>query len=193
MKMSIRNTAFTAISLALLLSACKLEDPVPMTGEFVFEVEYENYAWVYQQNGIFINEHGEVWFYDVAGNSNGEYTGDIGNVGEMIPAATLEEKFSYGAVLLETLPAGELRDRINRIPAASIGAVSEPQSRMADAGRCQFRAYYYHEQRDEYELVLLHQSGDAFRVNNSSAARALTEWLYAMSGPVTGCIAPEFK
>jgi hypothetical protein len=174
MRLIRRLLALAPAALLATASACANDLlPVEQPDEFVFEVEYTNYAWGATWHGIAIDANGNVWAWDRGGE---------GHVGEPAkPSGTdLAEKYGPARHLLRHLNPTEVAAHAALIEAAEHGPILAPVGRCADAGILRFRAFEHDEAADAYTPVVLHQEGDVAQKNTAQAAAELTAWLRSM-------------
>jgi hypothetical protein len=164
-----------ALFAALLLSAPACNSvslPDERTaGEYVFQVEYANFAWFPSRSGIVVDTAGGVWEYDYGEDARPEEAQDS------YTGAELRARYAHGLHLLRRIDPAEVSTHAALIGAAADGSLTEPEGRCADAGVTTFTAFRYHSASDTYTPVLLYQQGDVARLNHSAAAAGLTTWL----------------
>jgi len=153
-------------------SATGLGD-IPDDQEFLFEVEYVNYAWGFVWKGFHVDRDGGVRTYQLG--TTWPHAGDA----SFSPEA-LTEKYDEQRERISTVALDELRERVASIPDAAAGPLADPVQRCADAGTVTFTAWTFDSGTKRYAPVLLRMNGDVARENHSSAANALYGWLAAL-------------
>lgn len=182
-------------SLGMMLVSCSVEPnrvldyrQAPLAnqnapiGEFVFDCYNENHAWGHRLAGFFIDHYGKVYRYSL-------------NLAKWKPKTVMHEKqFYYDATelqgkfanktLMTSIDTAIMQEKIALIENAASGTVSYLKERVADAGRNACIAYRFNIGNNRYQAVELGSYGvsQIKTVNNSSAARALLQWLLTI-GP----------
>ncbi len=148
------------------------------TQRYLFEVSYVNWAWGYQDNGIYIDRDGQVHSYDLSHRNpkfqrpeNGVYT-----------RAMLDDKYSGNCVHVGTVDGDTLARMTALTGPASQGQFTEPENTCYDAGGTAFNAFLFDPETGVYQTVLLRQCGDRSRRNTSAEAATLFDWLKQMRG-----------
>jgi hypothetical protein len=155
-------------------AATLVETPAPAPGEYVFEVDYANYAWAPTHTGLVVDASGDVWSFDY-----GERAGSDPQHG--ITGAEWAATYAHGRRLVRHLDPAEVAVRAAQITAAAAGPLGPEVGKCADAGVVRFHAFRYQAATDSYEPVLLHQAGDVARRNLAPQAGELTAWLRGLS------------
>lgn len=159
------------------LAGCTLsstdEGDTPIDQEFLFEVEYVNFAWGLTWKGFYVDHDGDVWTYELDAPwphaDASSYT-----------AQELLEKYEAGRVKVAHVDGDRLRRMFDLVDDAARGTLTDPVNRCADAGEVSFRAWSSDTATERYRPVLLRQEGDWARENTSAAARELYSWLKSL-------------
>jgi hypothetical protein len=166
-----RILTLTALAAAAACSnsATDLGD-IPDDQEFLFEVEYVNYAWTFIWKGFHVDRDGGVRSYQLG--TPWPHAGDASFSPE-----TLNEKYAEAPESVSTVALDELGRRVASIPAAAAGPLADPVQRCADAGTVTFTAWIFDSGTKRYQPVLLRMNGDVARENRATAANELYAWL----------------
>lgn len=150
-----------------------------------FEVMYENYAWGYALNGIYIDSDGLIYSY------SWEHGSDPWQRGDSLTEEDLFEKYSHNPEVIGHLDHDFLQAKIGQIEPAAAGPVSPPVYRCADFGIYYYLAYTFDSLAGIYTPVILYQAGDEARKNYSLEAFELFDWLAAYESGAPICGYPE--
>jgi len=161
---------------ALALASCAEPLTPPEPGEYLFEVEYVNFAWGFSYHGFVVGGDGRVYSYDLSDTRQPPPAGDEFTPGE------LQAKYAHRSALVGSVSAAEAQSRYARVADALAGALTPEQGACADAGTTRFTALVFDAATGKYRRVLLHQRGDVARTNTSPAARELFHWLADVTG-----------
>jgi len=162
---------FAVFSLPLI--GCASTTAPGPTGGTIFEVEYVNFAWVPTWKGFAIDSTGAIHSYDLEGKPWEPQDPDY------VTRAELASKYTANPRPAGVVDPAKFRAMQDRAGHAAAGPLSEPQSRCADAGTTTYSAWIYDPGQDAYRRVLLWREGDIARVNQSTDATAITDWLMA--------------
>lgn len=138
--------------------------------EYVFEVEYVNFAWGLSWVGIVIDRDGVIVAYDHSHDvwrpeSDGSFTRD-----------ELADKYASEGRVVGTVDADELARQFARVANAR-DAFQESDATCADTGGLRYTVFRYDDASDRYAPVVLREEGDRPRANTSSGAAPVAEWL----------------
>ncbi|MCP4568493.1 MAG: hypothetical protein GY841_13025 [FCB group bacterium] len=150
-----------------------------------FEVMYENYAWGYALNGIYIDSYGLVYSY------SWEYGTDPWERGDTLTEEVLFTKYDRNSAVIGFLDPEFLEEKIAKIEGAEAGELSPPAFGCADFGINSYLAYTFDDATGIYNPVLLYQAGDVARKNGSPEALELFEWLTAWNDGAPICGYPD--
>ncbi|MCU4164674.1 hypothetical protein [Carboxylicivirga caseinilyticus] len=162
---------FTFFIIFLLTSCQKDTEILPNNQRILFQVEYLNYAWVYQHNGFLIDCSGNIYYYNNPSEWN--FIEDDGTFHE----EAMNENLTFTDSITHSIDNYEIIDKAAKIYQASIGPISDLKCEMADAGTIVYSAYILNNRTHKYHRILLKQSGDCSRENLSQAAIQLYQWL----------------
>ncbi|NOX87789.1 MAG: hypothetical protein GXO77_02105 [Calditrichaeota bacterium] len=159
-----------------LLSGCvtdhgKIERS--LNRKYYFEIEYVNYAWGYQQRGIYIDDSGNVYSYKFD-------SGDKPQTPKSPPyysGEELSEKYEHNKTFCRQLSKKLFEEKTKLIPLTMKAAYSDTTFPMADAGILAYKCYYFDKSNDRYLEIILKVKGDMSYKNLSPEAELLVEWL----------------
>ena len=138
-----------------------LPEPLPDDGRIFLINEYSNYAWGFQDNGVFLDTNGDVYRFEFGKNGG---TGDM-TFGEML-----------GLFKKNTSPICHL-DEDTVAELYNIGKAVDPQAGMSEKGIMndygQRTLYFYDSENDR--KVPCYSYGDIERISNDSNARLFRE------------------
>ncbi|WP_143061737.1 hypothetical protein [Dyadobacter sp. SG02] len=159
------------IAAAIALPACSDEEiPVSDEQEILFEVDYVNYAWGFQNNGFLIDKSGRVYTYDKPKDwkfaSSGPFT-----------ATEMNDRISKTKLAGYTVPANELSQYVNKLRHVSDKEFTDPAQVGADMGGSSYYVYRYDPASKTYNAVLLQSVGDVNVYNKDSDAKEIADWL----------------
>ncbi|PSL23611.1 hypothetical protein [Dyadobacter jiangsuensis] len=159
------------IAAAIALPACSDEEfSVSDDQEILFEVNYVNYAWGFQNNGFLIDKTGRVRTYDKPKDwkfaSEGPFT-----------VAEMDERVSKTTIANYTVPANELSQYVSKMRRVSDKDFTTPASVGADMGASAFYIYRYDTGSKTYNAILLQSVGDDNVYNKDSDAKEIADWL----------------
>lgn len=132
---------------SLFLSVISVADTNPRR---ILEKTFKNWAWGYQEDGCYLNDSKDIYYYSVA------------------PRKILDIKIGK-------LDAETFEKVLTWITEAQKGKVSEPRNVMADAGIRLYKAFIHNKER--VKEVILQQWGDWQIDNDSPAAQELVKLL----------------
>ncbi len=144
-----------------------------LTQKYLFEVSYINWAWGYQDRGIYIDRDGRVCSYDLSDRKpRFQYPED-----RVYTRAMLDDKYSGHCVLIGTVDLETLAAMSALVGPASQGQLTEPVHTGCDFGGEGFTAFLFDAETGTYTSVLLRQCGDWSRQNTAPEAATLHDWL----------------
>lgn len=171
--MTTRSFLFSLCTIAgvLLLPGCSGEEiTVSDEQEILFEVDYVNYAWGFQNNGFMIDKMGRVRTYDKPKDWKFASSGPL-------TAAEMDERLAKTTLANYTVPGSELAQYINKLKRVSDRHFTEPVNAGADMGGSSYYVYRYDADSKAYNAVLLQSVGDVNVYNKDSEAKEIAEWL----------------
>jgi hypothetical protein len=146
---------------------------VPTGQNILFEVEYENFAWAPNLNGVFITADGSVMKYDFFASDAGATPPSV-----VYPATEDEIRARYGPspTKIGSIPTSELAAHFALVPGAASGVLLR-QYACADAGESTTMAYLFDTATARYTPVILGVDGDEAALNLAPEAASLVAWL----------------
>ena len=148
------------------------------TQKYLFEVEYVNFAWGGQYNGIYIDREGRVFSYDPSCPNSTFQRPEKG----VYTRAMLDDKYSGYCVQIGTVDGETLARMTALVGPASQGQYTERENTCYDAGGTAFNAFLFDAETGLYQTVLLRQCGDWSWRNTSAEAATLFDWLKQVMG-----------
>ena len=136
-----------------------------------FQYEYVNNAWGRQHTGWLIDSLGNVYSYN-----RPEEWNNLDSLNK-IDSEKFHANLEYCDSILFTVDKTELFKKIDLIPKASQGKISDPVHEMYDAGITTFSAFILNSETNKYECILLIQYGDFRRENDAAEANELYNYL----------------
>lgn len=159
------------LSFILLLTGCKKDYMISDKQAILFQIDYVNYAWGYQHNGIMIDREGNVLEYNNPENWNFADDNLILNenaVAENISLCDLTGiKISKDDLI-------KYSKYINNIASSKVTALKNV---AADAGSLVFLCYQYSENTHSYKGYLIKMEGDFTSENLNFYSKKVVAWL----------------
>lgn len=168
------------MALVVLISCESNQDEIP-TGEpelptelaVLFQYEYINWAWGYQQHGWFIDNHGNRKKYDISQGGEWKNTDSEGYISK----EDLAFNYAKATEILQQIPRSVIVQNEQLISGAIDGSLSERESNGADMGAYVYFCYAWNDELQMYKKQLLALEGDWNQYNTNSQAKDLTHWL----------------
>ena len=157
--------------LALLISGCKKNTVINEKQAILFQVDYVNYAWGYQHNGILIDNLGNVLSY-----KNPQYW-NFQDEQLNITDTQVRDNMSNCLNSGKRIPADELKKYSGYIKNISSSKVTAPKNVAADAGTMEFICYQYSEHSGTYKGTLIKKEGDFKCENLNFYSKKVSVWL----------------
>lgn len=146
-------------------------DPNFLKQKIIFDVEYQNYAWVDTHYGQYIDNEGNIYEYNLIGQ-NWRHPLDHYYFTEQELLKKFNDKQKIGSIDVETL-----YQKYKQLESLSNSDLSERQDLCYDFGSVVSSAYKFDPQSSIYERIILLECGDSFRMNSSAIAQSITQWL----------------
>lgn len=161
--------------LAALVTGCSNDEiKVSDEQEILFEVNYVNYAWGYQNRGYLIDKMGRIRRYENPKDWKFASPGPL-------TAAEMDENLSKTTFATYTIPLAELEQYVNVLKKVSDGDFTDPVNKMADAGATSYYVYHFDPGTKTYRTVLLQSVGDTDVFNRDPDAKRIADWLVTVS------------
>lgn len=157
--------------LALIITGCKKNTAINEKQAILFQVDYVNYAWGYQHNGIIIDNEGNVLSYKNPQEWN--FQDEELNITDR----QVHDNMSYCLNTGEKIPGEELKKYSGYIKNISSSKVTAPKNVAADAGSMEFICYRYSEQSGTYKGTLIKKEGDFTCENLNFYSKKVSAWL----------------
>jgi hypothetical protein len=167
----LRSQLFTLLFLTLIISGCKKNISINEKQSILFQVDYVNYAWGYQHNGIIIDNEGNVLSYKNPQSWN--FTDNELNITE----AQVRENMAICLNSVKKISSDELNKYAGYIKNISSSKVTAPKNVAADAGSLVYTCYQYSEKSGTYKGSIIKTEGDFTSENLNFYSKKVTAWL----------------
>lgn len=157
--------------LVLFISGCKKNNVINEKQVILFQVQYINYAWGYQHNGIIIDNEGNVLTYKNPQNWN--FPDKDFNITENQVIENIRN-CEYSA---KGIPNDELHKYANYIKNISSSKVTALKNVAADAGSLEYICYQFTEKTGIYKGCLIKMEGDFTCENLNFFSKRVSAWL----------------
>jgi hypothetical protein len=155
----------------LLITGCKKNTGIDEKQAILFQVDYVNYAWGYQHNGIIIDNEGNVLSYRNPQNWN--FQDEELNISDSQVRFNMSNCVNSG----KKIPEDELKKFSGYIKNISSSKVTAPKNVAADAGSLEFICYQYSAQSGIYKGTLIKKEGDFTCENLNFYSKKVSSWL----------------
>jgi len=162
--------------LALLLFSCKdssVNDQIPNGSSIIFEVEYVNYAWGINYQGVMIDKDGKEYSYNPAKDS----TPYLYHSDGLYTERELQSKYGHAKTYIKTIHSDSLNWSHNLANQVTTSAYSDTTQEGADMGELTYSVYLFRPQVNQYQQIILKVEGDYAFYNKSQRAITLAAWL----------------
>jgi hypothetical protein len=167
----LQNQISMILFLALFISGCKKNSGINEKQAILFQVDYVNYAWGYQHNGIIIDNEGNVLSYKNPQNWNFQ------DAELSITDSQVRDNMSSCVNSGKRVPIDELKKFSGYIRNIASSKVTAPKNVAADAGSLEFICYQYSEQSGIYKGTLIKKEGDFTCENLNFYSKKVSSWL----------------
>jgi hypothetical protein len=168
-----KDHGFYILCLVFLLAACNDTDS-DQNSSYRFYVEYTNHAWGFDHRGLFINDSGEVYSYQL------EQIPDLER-DNSYTEQELDNLFAQNQAYLMTLESSEFSSMVSMSERVETDHLTDPENNCFDAGIYRYSTFDYNKDTGVYSDILLYQTGDWRIVNNDANAIAVRDWLIALA------------
>jgi hypothetical protein len=155
----------------LFISGCKKNNVISEKQVILFQIEYINYAWGYQHNGIIIDNEGNVLIYKNPQNWN--FPDKDFNLTE----SQVRENLRNCEYSSKRIPNDELQKYANHIKNISSSKVTALKNVAADAGCLEYICYQFSEKTGNYKGYLIKKEGDFTCENLNFFSKRVSAWL----------------
>jgi hypothetical protein len=153
----------------VLLAGCEeIPDNQP---KVIFEYQYVNYAWGYQNSGFMIDTSGNIRSFSFPGDWN--YPDNEG----YISAADMDENLAQCSEPYCKTGKYDMSYFAGKLENATRGKITDSEHQMCDAGAHGYAGYIYEPEKERYRYVFIRQTGDWYRANTSGDAAEIFGWL----------------
>lgn len=169
---------FWSIGLIFSLTRCETIDSENYSiqnQEIYFQYEYTNYAWGKSHSGWYIDSTGSVLCFNLPDDWN--YPDSTG----IITQQQIQNNLTKINSVCLNINKSNLIEKIQLIPDAAQGKISEPEHQMYDAGVGVFSTFIYSDKTKTYKQIVLKQSGDFFVDNSAPEAEILYNWMVSVN------------
>ena len=156
---------------ALFIQGCKKNNIISEKQLILFQVEYINYAWGYQHNGIIIDNEGNVLTYKNPQNWN--FPDKDFNITE----SQVSENIRNCEYSAKRIPNVEILKYANYIKNISSSKVTALKNVAADAGSLEYICYQFSEKTGNYKGYLIKMEGDFTCENLNFFCKRVYAWL----------------
>ena len=163
-----RNTLLILLCIFLFNACEKIKD---IDQQVLFQIEYSNAAWGIQHTIRLIDSSGVFTTYDLPAKWNHP------DAEGYLSLSAMFENISQPGQFGCNVDKGNLKKYFNLIDEAKKGKLTNPESRMFDAGIVVYSAFLYDSKKEMYLQVILRQEGDVYIENKSDAAEEIYNWL----------------
>ncbi len=167
---------FNCSSKAMINTSNQNTSPALNTQKVYCERSYTNFAWGYQNNGIYVDAEGNLYSYSYQ-RSDKPWSP---KQGEAPTAEELEDKYSHGKKLIRKIEPQEWQAKLKLLASASQGKLSKRKQSGADMGSNVCRCYMFDEAKSRFKEVELRVQGDWSYENLAPSAKDLADWLEAL-------------
>jgi hypothetical protein len=155
----------------LFISGCKKNNVISEKQVILFQIEYINYAWGYQHNGIIIDNEGNVLTYKNPQNWN------FPDKDFSLTENQVRENLRNCENSNKRIPNDELQKYTNHIKNISSSKVTALKNIAADAGSLEYICYQYSEKTRNYKGYLIKKEGDFTCENLNFFSKRVSAWL----------------
>jgi hypothetical protein len=189
---------YLVVSLLSAIAVTSCTRPAHRRGEEIridqlvlFQHEYVNYAWGYQNRGWFIDRDGFMKSYRVMQGDNCHRVETSGPDSGYISKEALDSNYYRAHKVIYRVSRNELLERYRLILGAAGGEYTDRVQTAFDAGGVGFYAYQWDSGKGMFRQVPLSLSGDFSMQNTSSEAIKLDNWLKTLNQIYADSLAEE--
>lgn len=151
--------------------ACKKNTIISHEQRMLFQLDYVNYAWGYQHNGLIIDVEGNVLTYNNPEKWNFPENDFILSAEHV--AENLDKCRKTGIVI----PKDELQRFAGYINNIALSKVTAPKNTGADQGSLEFVCYRFMENDLKYKGYLIKMEGDYTCENLNFYSKKVSSWI----------------
>jgi hypothetical protein len=168
-----KNRGFYVLCLTFFLAACNGTGS-EQNSSYRFHVEFTNNAWGIDHRGLYINDSGEVYSYQLEQPSDLERD-------DSYTEQELDDLFAHNQAYLITLESSEFSSMVSMSERVETDSMTDPENSCVDAGIYRYSTFDYNKDTGIYSDILLYQTGDWRIVNNDANAIVLRDRLIALA------------
>jgi len=155
-----------------LISGCGLfeSEDKSITQEFLFEIQYVNFAWGFSHSGTYIDNKGNV--YNFKFDSSKQF---ISHKKEWYTESELKGKYSINKKFVKRIDIDTIERKKELIKSAIQGSYSDTLDTGADMGKLTYSCYMI--ENNMYRKIILKAEGDMTYQIKTPGADSLIIWL----------------
>lgn len=153
----------------LLFYSCEKNEEINQ--QVLFQIEYSNAAWGIQHKIWLVDSSGVLSIYNLPEKWNQPDSHGF------LSLIKMNENISQSAVFGCDVDKENLMKYFTLMDEAKKGQLTDPETRMYDAGCVVYSGFLYDSKRERYQQVILRQEGDVYIENKSAAAGEIYNWL----------------
>jgi len=176
---SVQKKIYLLILTSILMAGCKKNVIISNKQAILFQIDYENYAWGYQHNGLIIDSKGNILTYK--NPQNWDFPDKDFHLSENQVNANLIRCLKTGKRIHEE----ELKKYAGYIKNISSSKVTALKNVAADAGSLEYICYQYSESTGTYKGSLIKKEGDFTCENLNFFSKKVSTWLKTISDTIT--------
>jgi len=169
-----RHLLFNILYIGILIftiPGCKKNFVISEKQVILFQYDYVNFAWGYQQHGFVIDNEGDVLIYHNPEAWN--YPDKEFILTEKQVTDNLEKCTDSG----KKIPKDELRKYSGFISNIASSKITAPKNQGADQGSIEFLCYQFSESTGTYKGTLIKMEGDVTCENLNFYSKKVTAWM----------------
>lgn len=174
------------LSLCLVLLGCDIFESDPPEQKYIFDVYYVNYAWGFTMRGIYIDNNGDMFSYQVSPTDtvSRDSLRMFHRYGLNIKERDLDMKFSFNKNIIKNIGSTIAIKKLGDLYNVPLNAYSDTLGTGADMGAYVYSGYIFDIKSNTYREVELKVSGDVSYYNTSNNATELVSWLSSITKDV---------
>jgi predicted secreted protein len=153
------------------VSGCRKNNLISDKQAILFQFEYLNYAWGFQQNGFLIDNEGNVLTYNNPENWN------FADNDFMITESQVTENINKCLVTRKKISKEELQKYSNHIRNIASSKITALKNVAADEGSFKFICYQFSESTGIYKGTIIKMEGDFTCENLNFYSKKVVAWL----------------
>jgi hypothetical protein len=169
-----------------VFSGCEIFESNPPEQKYIFDVYYVNYAWGFTMRGIYIDNNGDMFSYQVSPTDtvSRDSLRMLHRYGMNIKEHDLDMKFSFNKKFIKNIGPTVVIKKLGDLYNVPLNAYSDTLGTGADMGAYVYSGYIFDIKSNTYREVELKVSGDVSYYNTSNNATELVSWLSSITKDV---------